>query len=155
MGMPNDPWVRSIRELHDWSLGFNWEVHLQTFNKRHCLGGDEALSTSFAGWPPAWFNGDIEGVAAIPNSWLLVVPLNPARADAGHYSEGPKEHSWGFWRTHNRDAANWNAASRFFPRLVDLASLALGEPVEPDQRPAFATVLMLFLEFCPYASKTS
>ncbi len=55
---------------------------------------------------------------------------------------------WNFCRTHNRDY--WY--TRFFRPLVMLASTALGESIEPDAQPEYATSRMLFVELCPYAS---
>jgi hypothetical protein len=153
MARSRTPWWHRIRELHRWALEqVDWSAHIDRLNGQYGLSGETALSPPLAGWPPAWFTGDIECLE--PNAWILVVSLNPALAEPGHYKDrDPLSDSWRFWCEHNLHREHWNKASRFFPRLVELASLALGESVAESEQGLFATERMLFLEFSPYASK--
>ena len=146
-------WWTRIKALDDWSVGYDWTSHINELNAKHGLTGDAALAPPIPGWPPAWFNGDIEQLT--PNNWVLVVSLNPALAAEGHYDgrRAPAA-AWDFWREHNLDPGHWNARSGFFPRLVEVAATAFEMSSFELDRPSFATNRMLFLEFCPYASRS-
>jgi hypothetical protein len=96
--------------------------------------------------PPSWFNGDVEVLE--PNRWTLVVSLNPQLAEE-KYAPAASE-LWRFWRTHNRKFWYW----RFFRPLVQLASQVLGEATAPADEPEYATTRMVFVELCPYASRS-
>lgn len=154
MPIPPIPWWQRIFELHQWALDcVDWPAHIDRLNREYRLSGKTTLSPPLDGWPPAWFTGDIERLS--PNDWVLVVSLNPALAESGHYAvDNPNLSPWRFWCDHNLHRENWNRRSRFFPRLVDLASHALGENVSGADAPTFATKRMLFLEFSPYASSS-
>src|SRR5680860_1784215 len=146
-------WSERVRALHDWSLRYDWETHLCDLNEKWGLEGDYRLSLPMKDWPPAWFNGDIASLEA--DNWILVVSLNPALAREGHYDLGKdKAEAWTFWSSHNLDEGNWNTNSGFFPRMTRLASAAFGTTLSFAERPTFATRNMLFLEFCPYASRS-
>ena len=147
------PWWTRVKALHEWSLGYDWATHIRELNATNGLTGDFALAPPIPSWPPAWFNGDIEHLQ--PNAWVLVVSLNPALAAPGHYDDTlASEDAWRFWLNHNLDPGHWNRRSGFFPRLVEVASAAFGAGSAMLDRPTFATQQMLFLEFCPYASKS-
>lgn len=142
-------WRAELRRLHDNALPFDWETHLTTLNARYRLAGDDILSTTDTGLPPAWFNGDLEVITQ--GRWVLVVSLNPGKPEAGAYGNAlRRDNTWDFWRRHN-EGKWWYW--RFFRPLVQLAAQALGEDVTRTDEPLFATERMVFIELCPYASR--
>lgn len=147
MGFQPD-WRTELRELYNEALHFDWATHLSRLNTDYRLSGDGLLSTTDVGLPPAWFNGDLEAIE--PGRWVLVVSLNPGKADHGAYGDAlRRDNGWDFWRRHNVEWWYW----KFFRPLVQVASLALNEDVPRDQEPLFATERMVFVELCPYASR--
>lgn len=147
MNNPVD-WRTELRAIYDEALEVDWDAHLTRLNADYGLSGRHALSTTDAGLPPAWFNGDIEAID--PGHWVLVIALNPAKPSAGYYGTDRRlDNGWDFWRRHN-EGKWWYW--RFFRPLVQIAAKALGEDVARTDEPVFATERMTFIELCPYAS---
>ena len=138
-------WLDRLRQIFDESFQVDWESHLASLNERLGLRAESRFAVSIPGLPPFWFNGDVEGLADAP--WTLVISLNhqvgtyPHPPTAGNY--------WEFCRLHNQN--HWYAG--FFRPLVRLAATCLGETVAADEEPEFASRRMIFVEFCPYASR--
>lgn len=150
MGRVTTPWWYPIKSLDEWSHKIDWEQHLIAINERFKLDECHQFKLSISGWPPAWFTGNIETLR--PKEWILVVSLNPAMPSPSHYKGVDRENSWRFWCEHNRDSSRWDNKTKFFPRLVNIARLALPQHIAELNDETIASDHMLFLEFCPYAS---
>ena len=86
---------------------------------------------------------------------VLVVSLNPHinPSDRKYHDRSfSADEWWNYWREFNLFPSNWSR--QFFPRLVKLAAMSLGEEIPTAQNDIhqFATNRMLFVEFCPHAS---
>ena len=144
------PWLSSIRKLHDDSFNVDWERHLATLNERLRLAGVDRLQTAISHFPPSWFNGDIEALK--PGKWVLVVSLNPQLGPPeGYVVDHSPDAYWQFWRMHNKTFPLWGP---FFNPLVRVAAISLGEepPSSAEGYQDVATNRMVFVELCPYAS---
>src|SRR5947209_8577516 len=123
-------WLADLRKLHDKAFGFAWDAHVIALNEHFGFKGKKQLSLSIRGFPPMWFNGDLEGIE--PGKWLLTIALNH---QADHYVDFPRpdgpDGAWRDYRVQNRK--RWYP--RFFGPLVRLSAAALGEHI-PRSRDA-------------------
>ncbi len=147
------PWFRELRQLHDENFREDWTSHVDALNRELGLTGHAAFGLPARGLPPSWCVGDVEAVP--PRQWVLVISLNQARREedeewhlAQRYTEQPY---WDHWRWLNKDD-HWNP--RFYPPFVRLASQALGVEIHPEMEQEFATTRMVFVELCPYSSRS-
>ena len=145
-------WVRRLRDLHDESFALDWSSHLEALSRSLSLGSDP-LATPAPGLPPSWFVGDVEAIE--PGRWVLVVSLNQAyRPDdewhlAQHYTA---QTYWDHWRDCER---HWMSARAFYRAYVLFAAATLGVKLVTDEDEAdFAARSLVFLELCPYSSRT-
>lgn len=138
--------AEELRRIHDETLTIDWQQKVEELNRQLGLSGDDVLSLSIPGLPPFWFNGDVEAI--VPGRWVLVISLNHQLGGYGA-DEPQAEGLWDFLRGHNRNF--WYP--RFFRPLVQVASLALSDEVAEDDEREYATTSMVFVEFCPYASR--
>jgi len=139
-------WQADLKDLFSESMTQDWQQSVNALNELLGLRDDAALRLTFPDLPPIWFNGDVEALE--PGRWTLVVSLNH---QLGTYPVNPSRSTyWDFCRTHNRKY--WYG--RFFAPLVTVASIALGDEMALGEEPEYATSRMVFVELCPYASRT-
>jgi hypothetical protein len=157
--VPMDDWWQPIRDLASRYFtgpeeGIGWQQHLLELNLRYGLSGDSALSTfPKPELPPSWFIGDVTIV--VPREWVLVFSLNPATdADTKFYTDRAwtEVTFWEFlakWFTHEW----WNPS--FHGSLTSLVMKSLELPFDDrDSLLKFARTHEIFVELCPYASRT-
>ena len=147
------PWFRELRQLHDKNFHEDWTSHIDALNRELGLTGPDALALPAPGLAPPWFVGDVEAVP--PRQWVLVISLNQARREEDeewHLAQGyPEQTYWDHWRWFNRDE-HWNP--RFYRPFVRLAAQAMGVEMRPEMEQEFATTRMVFVELCPYPSRS-
>lgn len=146
-------WYQGIRDIHDRHFHDSWEERVDAINRRYDLAGDHMVLTHGPGIPMPWFNGDIEAIE--PGNWVLAISLNHQLDRDGiemlkHQASGisPEEAWWRQRRRMNTD----RCYGQFFDPLARVAATALGEQLQREDEPEFATNRMIFVEICPYAS---
>ncbi len=147
------PWFRELRQLHDENFREDWTSHVNALNRELGLTGPDAFGLPARGLPPSWCVGDVEAVP--PRQWVLAISLNQARREEDeewHLAQRyTKQTYWDHWRWLNRDD-HWNPS--FYRRFVRLAAQAMGVEMRPEMEQEFATTRMVFLELCPYPSRS-
>ena len=137
-----DAAVQELRRVHETALAEDWHPRVDHLNRQLGLSGANAFTLSLPSLPPMWFNGDVEAIQ--PGKWTLVISLN--HQVGGEQNAPAPDGLWDWCRTHNRNF--WY--TRFFRPLVQVASRGLSEIVADERE--YATVSMVFVELCPYAS---
>jgi hypothetical protein len=143
---PDADWLAELRRLHDESFrGTDWQTAVDELNRGAGTETVNPFSLVVPGAPPPLFNGDVEQIR--PRRWALTISLNH---QLGEQRVDPEPQAlWEYWRNYNRH--HWY--SKFFHPITRLVWTALGQP-EPEDPREYAASHILFVELCPYASRS-
>lgn len=143
---PGADWLAELRRQHDESFtGTDWPTAVHELNRGLGDDPDKPFSLVVPGAPPPLFNGDVEQIR--PGQWALVISLNHQLGE--HRVDPEPQALWEYWRNYNR--RHWY--SKFFRPITRLVWTALGQP-EPNDPREYAASHILFVELCPYASRS-
>jgi hypothetical protein len=139
-------WLVELRRLHNDSFsGTDWHAAVRELNREVGDDASNDFSLVVPGAPPPLFNGDVEQIQ--PGQWALVISLNHQLGE-DHVNIEPQA-LWEYWRDYNR--RHWYP--QFFYPITRLIWTALGQP-EPEDPSEYAASHVLFVELCPYASRS-
>ena len=102
-----ESWVRELREIHDSNFNdrSKWSKHVRDLNQRLGLKGQDEFGLPAPSLPPAWFEGNVEGLAM--GEWVLAVSLNQKRE-----AEDEPWHEAQRWFCQNSDNGVRSGATR-------------------------------------------